>query len=305
MPPGSRFFYSGGGYTIIQLLMMDITQQPFDVLMKDLVLDPLGMHRSTFLQPLSPGRWMEAASGHNVAGIGLEGDWHVFPALAAAGLWTTSSDIARFAMGVQQAWHGLSNQVVSLETARLMTSPQFPHWGLGPAIGGQVEGEYFYHSGGNLGFRCEMIGFLHRDQGAVVMTNSDNGTDLCMQILRSIGEVYNWPACRSRLQKTIALSSVLANKYAGVYQSLDDPDRLAQVTFQNECLFIEVPGFFPPKFGIFPETENEFFSEEHGFRFKFIEADNELICEATILDMKYRSVKVRTSSHESSGGNHV
>jgi CubicO group peptidase (beta-lactamase class C family) len=101
--PGTQFRYSGGGTTVVQQLLMDVTGLPFPRLMRELVLDPLGMQPSTYEQPLPEARWADAASGHRTGGAPVDGQWHGYPEMAAAGLWTTPSDLARVALAVQRA----------------------------------------------------------------------------------------------------------------------------------------------------------------------------------------------------------
>src|SRR5262249_27971513 len=120
--PGLHFRYSGGGTTIVQQLLLDVTGDPYLDLMQRLVLDPVGMHDSTYEQPL-PGRLQDrAASGHHRYGCRVSGRWHVYPEMAAAGLWTTPSDLARFAIEVQRALRGES-RVLEARTAQLMLTP--------------------------------------------------------------------------------------------------------------------------------------------------------------------------------------
>ncbi|MFS2137294.1 serine hydrolase domain-containing protein [Duganella sp. Dugasp56] len=101
--PGSAHAYSGGGYTIAQVAMEQCLNTPFAELMQQQVLEPLSMRRSSFAQPLPAGE-RNRARGHYADGSGVEGGALVYPELAAAGLWTTPSDLARFAIALQQSW---------------------------------------------------------------------------------------------------------------------------------------------------------------------------------------------------------
>ena len=92
--PGIGFRYSGGGTTIVQRVLGDVMGADFPTLVRELVLDPLGMERSTFEQPLAPDRWAAAAAGHRSGGDAIPDGWHVYPEMAAAGLWTTPADVA-------------------------------------------------------------------------------------------------------------------------------------------------------------------------------------------------------------------
>jgi len=122
-PPGSVFKYSGGGITIMQLAMTDVYQKPYPELLQELVLKPIGMARSGYDQPLSPERDKNAARAHNTAGQAMLAKWHVYPELAAAGLWTTPSDLAKFAIEIQLSLQGKSNKVLSPDMARQMITP--------------------------------------------------------------------------------------------------------------------------------------------------------------------------------------
>src|SRR5215469_16449796 len=95
--PGTKERYSGGGITIEQQLMIDVTGKPFPALMRQTVLDKIGMSDSSYEQPLPPARAAMTAGGGYGDGKAVPGKWHVYPEMAAAGLWTTPTDLAKFA----------------------------------------------------------------------------------------------------------------------------------------------------------------------------------------------------------------
>ena len=150
--PGTRERYSGGGTTIVQSMMVDQLRQPFPDIMRDTVLQPLGLAHSTYEQPLSPARAGNAATGTRADGTSIDGRWHVYPEMAAAGLWTTPSDLARLAIEVSLASAGRSSRVLSPAMARLMLTEQMPRVGLGFGLG-PAPGQ-FRHNGANEGFRA-------------------------------------------------------------------------------------------------------------------------------------------------------
>ncbi|WP_281388914.1 serine hydrolase domain-containing protein [Kribbella qitaiheensis] len=100
--PGTQFRYSGGGTVVVQQLLEDVTGRPFRQLLQELVLAPLGMADSDYAQPLPEDRHSQAAVAHNGVGQPIEGRWHSYPELAAAGLWTTPSDLVTFAQARQE-----------------------------------------------------------------------------------------------------------------------------------------------------------------------------------------------------------
>ena len=106
--PGAITRYSGGGTTVMQHLLADVTGKPFPVLMRELVLQPAGMTRSTYDQPLPAARAAEAARAHRRDGTVIPGGWHTYPEMAAAGLWTTPTDLLTWALAIANARAGRS-----------------------------------------------------------------------------------------------------------------------------------------------------------------------------------------------------
>ena len=151
--PGSRWKYSGGGYTVLQQLMVDVSQQPFPDLMRELVLTPLGMTRSTYDQPLPASLHSSAATPYRSDGTPVEGGSHTYPEMAAAGLWSTPTDLARFAIEIQRSLQGNANHVISTQMTTQMLTRGKGDWGLGIAIGGHPENPVFCPRWGRRRFR--------------------------------------------------------------------------------------------------------------------------------------------------------
>ncbi len=196
--PGTRFRYSGGGYCILQQLLMDVMQQPFPKLMSALVLKPLGMIHSAYEQPLPSHRAKMAATGHRAKGKPVAGNWHVYPELAAAGLWTTPSDLARFALMLQYALEEKPHHLLSTQMVKELLIPQShgnDSGDMGLGIFVQGEGSYarFGHPGDNTGFTSLWVSLMQGGQGCILMTNSDNGWSLQNELLHTIAQVYAWP----------------------------------------------------------------------------------------------------------------
>lgn len=192
-PPFTGFKYSGGGATIMQLAVMDTFGKPFPEIMREYVLEPLDMADSTFEQPLPSARDTTAARAHSWEGKAMDAKWHVYPEYAAAGLWTTPTDLARFVIEVQQALRGLRSRVLSLLMAREMVAPV----GMGPyAVGLRVQqrggGWYFDHAGSNWGFHCRLVAHIRKGYGMVVMTNGDSGIPVIDEIEARVASAYDW-----------------------------------------------------------------------------------------------------------------
>jgi CubicO group peptidase (beta-lactamase class C family) len=194
-PPMTSSEYSGGAVMMQELVLTDVIGKAFAEIARDWVLNPIGMTNSTFEQPLPAQREKQAARAHDQKGMRMGDPWHVYPEHAAAGLWTTATDLAKFAIELQKSLNGQSNRVLSQPTIREMVTPV----GVGPyAVGFQVEkqgeGWYFMHGGSNWGFQCDLIAHRIKGYGAVIMTNGDAGFPVIQQLRRRIQQQYKWDA---------------------------------------------------------------------------------------------------------------
>lgn len=190
-PPMTAYHYSGGGVTILQQLLLDTYDKSYAELLQDMVLDPIGMSTSTFAQPLPVDRDRNAARAHGISGAAMGPKWHVYPELAAAGLWTTSTDLAKFAIEVQLSYQNRSNKVLSQASTREMLSPV----GVGPfAVGFSLskrgEGWYFDHGGSNWGFQAQLTAHKVNGYGYAIMTNGFMGGQLIAELSRRIEASY-------------------------------------------------------------------------------------------------------------------
>ena len=208
-----------------------MTKIDFATLLEQRVLQPLKMSDSTFAQPL-PEHLEDRAARAQGRGVKSR-TWNVYPELAAAGLWTTPSDLARFAIGIRKAYRGESNAILSGETATQMLTPSKiltdsgQAYGLGPMVIGDGETMEFCHSGGNLGFRCKMVLFTDSGDGAVVMTNGFRGGNLYQEILHSIATAYQWPGKRYRIQSPDDDKKIVPNENLELTGVPPIPQRIA------------------------------------------------------------------------------
>jgi CubicO group peptidase (beta-lactamase class C family) len=187
-PPGERWKYSGGGYQIIQQLIEDATSEPFAEVVEKHVIKPAGMSDSGYATPAT-GTF---AKGHGPGGLPLEGGWHDYPEQAAAGLWTTPTDLARFGLSLSSAFLGRDIGLLPRSAAVTMLTPVLGGYGLGPGVQGGGDALTISHGGANEGFRAFWVIHPNSGDGVAVMTNGDGGDRLIMEIIRSVSASYGW-----------------------------------------------------------------------------------------------------------------
>ena len=201
-PPMTAMKYSGGGVLLMQLALTDVIGRPFPEIMQSYVLGPIGMTHSAYEQPLSPARDRHAARAHDRDGRARDVKWHVYPELEAAGLWTTPTDLATFAIEVQQTLQGRSTRVLSRAMAQEMVTPVgVGDYAVGFAVSKRGEGWYFAHSGGNWGFICDLLAHRLKGYGVAVMTNGDGGGRFVSEVEARVASAYRWDSLDKPLRR--------------------------------------------------------------------------------------------------------
>ncbi|UWX62213.1 beta-lactamase family protein [Chryseobacterium oranimense] len=205
--PGTPFRYAGGGYCVMQQMLMDIEGKDFTTIMNEKVLMPLNMKNSTFSQPLPEAMAQYAATAYNQEGIKVEGKYHIYPEQAPAGLWTTAEDLAKFIIDVQNTLSGKSNTIISKKTAEQFTTPFIdPFMGLGVFLENRNGHIYFNHGGWNEGFSSRFMASKTSGDGIVVLTNT-NKPEFVEELVRSVAEVYHWPEFNPPVHKILPLNN--------------------------------------------------------------------------------------------------
>jgi CubicO group peptidase (beta-lactamase class C family) len=100
--PGSIWRYSGGGYTVMEKVVEDVSGLSLDDYMSKNILLPIGMKNSTYQQPIAKEFQNNISAAYDGNGELIKGLWNNYPEQAAAGLWTTPSDLAMYCMEIQQ-----------------------------------------------------------------------------------------------------------------------------------------------------------------------------------------------------------
>jgi len=219
LAPGTRFRYSGGGTTISQLALIDRLKQPYPQILAARVLGPLGMVHSTFDQALTPERLAHAAAGHGGGGTVIPGKRHAYPEMAAAGLWTTPSDLARCFLEIAKALAGRPSKLprsLAVEMTTPVVSSDGGGVGLGVFVRERNGSRWFGHGGADDGFQADVMVSLDGGHGVVVMTNSDNGSRIFDEIERTVFAAYGWPGTDAQIVP-VALTPAERAKFVGLY----------------------------------------------------------------------------------------
>lgn len=289
MEPGSRFRYSGGGTTISQLAIMDIEKKPYPEIARAAVLAPLGMNNSTYSQPLLADWRKKAATGYRSDGSEVEGKIHIYPEMAAAGLWTTPTDLAKFAIEMQLSIAGRSNKVLKKETAQLMTTAFMEEVGLGFFMEKHGNAVYFGHGGADEGFRAELLVNREKGYGVAVMVNSDNG-QILREVIRGVAQEYGWEEFLPAPYEIHSLEAARLESATGRFQA--NPDRVLTIKVGTESatkatqsgsyqqqgsdapkaafakLIVEPSG--DPPFELLPISETTFVRRDANLKYEFV-----------------------------------
>ena len=244
--PRTIWRYSGGGYTVAQVAMEDVSGQSFENLMAESVFKPTGMTHSTYKQPLPEDRRAEAVTAYRAGFEPVKRHFHAYPEMAAAGLWTTPTDLAKLALSVSQSFNGEQGALLSPDLSKEFLTLEMGDWGLGFNLH-QEEGKVigFSHGGANEGFRAFLV-MLTDGRGAAIMTNSDTGAVLYRELLSAISSVYNWPLFEPSEKEWTALNASTSAKFSGTYHLNMGEDVIEVLVRQDgKGISVEVPNILP------------------------------------------------------------
>jgi len=259
--PGESWMYSGGGYTIMQLMVTDVTKTSFPNTMQENVLDPLGMGKSTFENPLPEKYHSIAATGYRHDGTEVEGKWPIYPEMAAAGLWTTPSQLIQYAIEIQKINNTKQDGILTYKTVEAMLTPGMNGHGLGPAASKLT----FGHGGADEGFRAQMTAWKNEPHAVVIMVNSDNGKVL-QEVMLSIAKEYDLPGVEPELKEIISLTEQDLQKYTGKFQ-VGDLGEL-EIKILDGHLIWEAE-FIGRVIYLAPESETLFFDRNDGTKIEY------------------------------------
>ncbi|BFP43456.1 hypothetical protein FGF1_43010 [Flavobacteriaceae bacterium GF1] len=267
--PGESWMYSGGGYTIMQLMITDLEKKSFPEIMQSNVLMPLGMTKSTFENPLPDEFHSMAATGYRENGDEVEGKWPIYPEMAAAGLWTTPSQLILWAEEIQKIQQGQKDGLLKVKTVNEMLTPGMNDHGLGPAVNEHT----FGHSGADEGFRANLVAWKEQPIAVVIMVNSDNES-IIQEILLSIANEYELPGIDPMSRKVISKSIEERSPMVGTYRFPELGETYVSIKENG----LEIDGEFTNvPILLLPETDSTYFNKNSGTYYTFLFEDKKVV----------------------------
>lgn len=283
--PSLKYEYSGGGITISQLLVQDITKMPYEKFMWQNVLKPIGMISSSFSQPPIEKKENNFATGYYDDGTQVKGKYHIYPEQAAAGLWTNPIDLAKYIIETQLSLHGKSNKILSKEMSAIMLTPYIDSSkGLGVFLESRQGQKYFDHAGGTAGFTCSYWGSFEGGNGVVVMTNMNNNIAIINEIIHSVATIYDWKG----FFKPHVIDTTILNSYLGDYEITTTSKGTFNLT-QGAIFTISKQGYQlkaqaagQEKVNIYPASDSVFYPRMSDRDIEFFRNEKEIVTKLVV-----------------------
>ena len=225
--PGAIWRYSGGGFTVMQLMVVDVTKKPFPQFLQMTVLGPAGMTSSSFEQPLPNAEAALTAAGYYADGSPVRGRWHVYPEMAAAGLWTTPTDLAKWAIEVQETLAGRGHGIISPAMARQFVTEQKGGSGLGVGVQGTGRSLRFSHGGRDEGFDALLDAGAETGDGVAIMINANDNSRLMGRVREYVQRSWEFETASTPRPAPAATTSARIDRgrltrYAGYYEASEN-----------------------------------------------------------------------------------
>ena len=237
--PGASLSYSGGGYTVVEIALQDQLHQPFDRIMREWLLAPVGMRQADFTVPLPASSHPYTARGHQIDGTMIPGGWNNYPEQAAAGLWATATDLAIFLVEIHKGYEGTSNVFTQASIREMLANPIANHT-YGFRLISEGDQVFITHYGGTVGYRAGMTLNVRTGDGAVFLANSDDGANLGEEFFSAVARAYEWPVFREEKVKRLEQPAAVLQSLAGIYVFADQGWKVS-VVYERDSLTLVFP----------------------------------------------------------------
>lgn len=201
----------------MEKVVEDVTDEPLEAYMQPILMK-IGMDRSTYAQPLPIENQLNMSLAYDTKGEVIEGLWSNYPEQAAAGLWTTPTDLAKYYIEIFDILKGKEDGILSKATVDMMLTKHRNEWGLGPSLAGEGPTFSFGHGGKNEGFSNDMTGFTQSGDAIIVMTSADLGMGLVREVFRAASDYYNWNLAEPLVVELASPEEYDLDKMIGTYK---------------------------------------------------------------------------------------
>lgn len=194
--PGRHYFYSGGAFQVLQQVITDVSNEDFSNFMNKTILKKIGMHNSLYQYPLinTQLRKRVVPAFKGWSGQQVDGGWKRYACAGAGGMWSTPSDLAKFALNITASYLGKKPGLISKNIARqMLTRQKNTDFGLGVVVSGSGDNLYFWKAGHNYGYHSLLIMFPNQGKGVAIMTNSETGNIVIDYLVALIARKQAWP----------------------------------------------------------------------------------------------------------------
>lgn len=224
------------------------------------------MTKSSFNQP--PEAEYTLASGHDLNGVPVTGKFHIYPEMAAAGLWSTPADIAKFILYLQNNLISTSsNPLIESHLIHEMFKKHMPvtgkiDHGLGVFLKKLEDDDIcFFHDGQDHGFVARYCGLLKEKYGFVIMMNADaNGWYLMEEISNSLIDTYQWRGFAPLYRTVSDPDTQLYTQFIGHYIAKESQHEIILAAEGDQLFFQEDAGM--PQIELHAENNYRYFTQE-------------------------------------------
>lgn len=271
-PDGERR-YSGGGFTVAQHWAETVSGEAFPAIMRRLILDPVGMERSTFASGTAETFERDnVARGFQYSGEMIPGGWRIHPEQAAASLWSTPSEYLRFVRALLMAMDGDGSAGIAPEVAAEMTRPVASGYGLGIGVA-EIDGAIrLSHSGSNFGYKSNFMAYPATGDAVIAVVNADQGFPLVGDIGRTANAVYGWPSGALLKRTRMAATAEDAEAFTGDYREDGESETAFTLTAELPLLVGRAPSGF--RFTLVKTGEATFIDPQDGQEGTFVTAED-------------------------------
>ena len=275
--PGEKFQYSGGGTTVSQLILEDVTGEDYATWMEKNVLKPLDMKVSTFKQPLPKELQSKATAGHDLDGNVIDGKWHAYPEKGAAGLWTTPTDLAKFLIAMLKISEGSTDYPINKKMQDEMFQKQIKGFknsdvGLGVFLSGNKEDFSFSHDGRNEGFISRMVAYPELKKGFIIMVNNDAAFNLMDEITNGIADTYNMPGFKKVTKESVKYS---LGDYPDILGTYKNKEYTLDIISKENTLFLYDPNLKTKK-RLYLKNNQRFFFLEDAIEIEYLQDEKQI-----------------------------